>query len=78
MVLEEGNDDIAAIRALIERQFASLAWSPDRPPDWAAFAADLDPAASLYPAARPVKRQSAEGLRRTYAGLGGDDAVVAA
>jgi hypothetical protein len=69
MDIEEGNDDVPAIRALVERQFASLAWSPDRPADWAAFAADFDPAASLYPAARPAKRQSVEAFVGRMQGL---------
>ncbi|MGM0585080.1 MAG: nuclear transport factor 2 family protein [Pseudomonadota bacterium] len=57
-----GNDsgDAAEIRALIARQFASVSWTRDRPADWAAFADDFLPGASLVPAARPAAPKSVE------------------
>ncbi len=53
-------DDVHAIEAVIARQFASLSWTPGTPADWNGFAADFTPEASLYPAARPAKRQTVE------------------
>jgi hypothetical protein len=55
-------DDRRAIEAIIARQFASLGWSPVRSADWRAFAADFFVDASLYPAARPARRQTVEGF----------------
>jgi len=37
-----------------------LNWTTEAPAKWQAFAADFSPEASLYPAARPAKRQSVE------------------
>jgi hypothetical protein len=51
-------DDVQAIEAVIARQFASLSWAPGTSADWDGFAADFFPEASLYPAARPAKRQT--------------------
>ena len=56
------NDDRRAIEAIIERQFGSLNWSPGRSADWQAFTADFFPDASLYPATRPVRRQTVDGF----------------
>jgi hypothetical protein len=47
------SSDVAAIEALIARQFASLNWSPGETADWAGFQADFLPGAVLYPSARP-------------------------
>ncbi len=63
--------DVRAIEALIARQFASLGWAPGAPADWKAFAADFLPGAPLYPAARPVKRQTAEAFVERMKGLAG-------
>jgi hypothetical protein len=52
------SDDHGAIEALIHRQFASLSWAPGKLADWEGFAADFFPQASLYPSARPAKRQT--------------------
>ncbi|MEZ5775554.1 MAG: hypothetical protein R3D33_12845 [Hyphomicrobiaceae bacterium] len=52
--------DERAIVELIERQFASMSWSPGSGPDVAAFKSDFLAAASLFPAARPVARRSLE------------------
>ena len=62
-------DDVGAIRGLIARQFGSLGWAPGKLPDWQAFAADFDPDASLYPAARPVQRQSVQAFIARMQGL---------
>jgi hypothetical protein len=54
------NGDRRTIDEIIARQFASLNWKPGQPADWAGFAADFFPDASLYPSARPVKRQTVD------------------
>ena len=51
-------DDVRAIEALIGAHFDALRWSPGTRPDWARFAADFLPDASLFPAARPARRQT--------------------
>ena len=68
---DENADDIPAIKALIARQFASLSWTESRPANWDEFAADFHPEASLYPSARPVKRQTIEGFLERMKGLAG-------
>jgi ketosteroid isomerase-like protein len=65
------SDDIRAIEALIDRQFASVCWAPGRGADWQAFAGDFFPDAALYPSARPVKRQTVEGFVERMTGLAG-------
>ena len=52
------NDDMQAIKALIAAHFDGLRWTPDTRPDWARFSADFLADASLFPAARPVRRQT--------------------
>jgi Domain of unknown function (DUF4440) len=54
------DSDIAAIRAVIAAQFASLTWSPEKPADWDAFRATFFPDTTFIPAARPARRQSVE------------------
>jgi hypothetical protein len=71
MKIDEHSDDIAAIEALIARQFGSLSWRPDASAEWDAFAADFLPEASLYPAARPAKRFTVEGFVERMKGLVG-------
>ena len=51
-------DDVRTIEATIARQFASLNWRVGTSADWKAFAADFAPDATLYPSARPVRRQN--------------------
>jgi hypothetical protein len=51
-------EEIAAIEALIARQFGSLNWAPGSFGDWTTFAADFSTEAVLYPSARPVRPQS--------------------
>jgi surfactin synthase thioesterase subunit len=60
MEADEHRDDVQAIEAVIARQFASLSWTPGTSAAWDRFAADFFPDASLYPAARPAKRQTVE------------------
>jgi Domain of unknown function (DUF4440) len=64
------NHDRRAIEAIVERQFASLGWSPSRSADWRAFAADFFPEASLYPAARPARRQTVDAFVERMKRLG--------
>ena len=71
MHTDERSDDVRAIEALIARQFASLSWAPGTSADWDAFAADFFPEASLYPAARPAKRQTVEAFIERMKGLAG-------
>ena len=66
---EDRGDDVRAIEALVVRQFASLNWTPDAPADWAAFAADFFPEASLYPSARPARRQTVDAFVERMKGV---------
>jgi hypothetical protein len=52
--MDKISQDEDQIRALIARQFTSLSWGNGTRPEWDAFAADFEPSAVLYPAARPV------------------------
>jgi ketosteroid isomerase-like protein len=52
------NDDVQAIKRLIGAHFRGLRWTPGTRPDWDAFSADFLPDVSLFPAARPVRRQA--------------------
>lgn len=61
--------DIEAIRALIERQFESLSWGPDKPPGWQAFADDFVEGAPLFAARRPVRSQSIDAFVTRMQGL---------
>jgi Domain of unknown function (DUF4440) len=82
METDEHRNDVQAVEAIIARQFASLSWTPGTPADWNGFAADFFPEASLYPAARPAKRQTVEAFIERMKGLGGtklrsfDEAVL--
>ena len=62
-------EDEHAIMMIIERQFASLGWTAQRPADWAGFAGDFLPHAVLYPAARPAKPQSVAAFVQRMKGL---------
>jgi ketosteroid isomerase-like protein len=66
---DESSPDVRAIRAIIDSQFRSLSWSSRRPADWAKFAADFFADASLYPSARPAKRQTVAGFVERMQGL---------
>src|SRR3989337_1928074 len=54
----DATDDLHAIKTLIGGHFDALRWAPGTEADWATFAADFLPEASLFPAARPVRRQT--------------------
>lgn len=58
MAAIEENGDTRAIRTLIAAHFQGLRWAPGTSPDWEAFASDFLPDASLFPAARPARRQT--------------------
>lgn len=58
MATRDQNDDARAIKSLISAHFQGLQWAPNTRPDWATFSADFLPDASLFPAARPVRRQT--------------------
>ena len=51
-------EDAREIRALINRQVASLSWNDVRRVNWPLFESDFLPAAILFPPARPVTPQS--------------------
>ncbi len=61
--------DEKAIRDLIARQFTSLQWSAAQPADWAAFASDFLPCATLFPSARPVAPKSVDAFVERMKGL---------
>ena len=71
MRADDRSADVAAIEKLIERQFASVSWTSQSAADWETFAADFVPAATLYPAARPVERQTVEAFIERMKGLAG-------
>jgi hypothetical protein len=51
------SDDVRQIEALIARQFASLNWTDGAGGQWDVFSGDFLEGASLYPSARPARRQ---------------------
>lgn len=55
MDIRKESVDEEAIRALIRAHFQGLKWTPTTQADWATFAADFLPGASLFPAARPAQ-----------------------
>ena len=70
---EASDHDVAAIRALIERQFGSISWNANRKADWDAFAGDFLPEARLFPAARPVAPKSVEAFIERMQGVAAED-----
>lgn len=58
MAIHENIGDEHAIRTLIGAHFEGLNWTPNTTPDWATFAADFLPDASLFPAARPAQAKT--------------------
>lgn len=64
--------DVEAIEEIIARQFHSLSWQPGSPADWEAFLTDFIADASLYPAARPVRKQLPGAFMERMAGLAQD------
>ncbi len=69
MEIVDQNDDVRAIETLIGAHFNELRWTPATRADWAAFAADFLPDASLFPAARPVRRQTLDAFITRMNGL---------
>lgn len=65
------DEDVRAIEALIDRQFASLSWARGEPADWERFAADFVDDAPLYAAARPAQGQSVRQFIERMKGLAG-------
>jgi hypothetical protein len=53
-------DDLAAIRAVLARQFRALQWEPGRPADWNEFRSTFFADTTFVPAARPAQRRSVE------------------
>ena len=66
-------DDIQAIKAVIERQFAALSWSTENTGDWEAFAADFVDGAALFSAALSVKPQSVDEFLARMKNLAGKE-----
>ncbi len=60
MAIPDDTDDVRAIETLIGAHFDALRWEPGTRADWARFSADFLPDASLFPAARPARRQTLE------------------
>lgn len=60
MAVSDETDDVRAIKTLIGAHFDGLRWSPGVGADWTTLAADFLPDASLFSAARPVRRQTLE------------------
>jgi hypothetical protein len=69
MPLSDDTDEIRAIRTLIGAHFDGLRWSNGVRPDWVKFAADFLRDALLFPAARPVRRQTLEAFITRMNGL---------
>jgi hypothetical protein len=64
-----GNEDVQAIQRLIGEHFEALRWKPGGRADWERFSADFIPDASLFPAARPVRRQTLDAFINRMDGL---------
>lgn len=71
--MTEHTDDVAAIQAVIARQFESISWTADRSADWTAFSEDFLPDATLFPAARPVAPKSVEAFIDRMKGVAGNE-----
>jgi ketosteroid isomerase-like protein len=67
--MDDFDDDVEAIEAIVSRQFASLNWTNASPADWEAFAADFSPDATLYPAARPARPQTIQAFVERMKGI---------
>ena len=63
------NDEMPAIRALIGAHFQGLRWSANTSPDWNTFRSDFLPDASLFGAARPVRRQTLDAFIERMKGV---------
>ena len=63
------DDDLRQIEALVGAHFDALRWKPGTRPDWDRFSADFHPEASLFAAARPVRRQTLEAFIQRMNGV---------
>ena len=63
------SNDVRAIKEIIDRQFRSLDWDEGGDGDWETFAGDFHADASLYPAARPARRQTVDAFVERMRGL---------
>lgn len=71
--MTHSEDDVRAITAVIERQFAALSWSTENTGDWEAFAADFVDGATLFSSTRPVKPQSVDAFLARMKNLAGTE-----
>lgn len=69
MAAIDESDDVRAIRALIGTHFQGLRWSASTSPDWNTFRSDFLPDASLFGAARPVRRQTLDAFIERMKGV---------
>ena len=69
MDVREVAGDETAIRALIGAHFQGLKWTPTARADWAKFAADFLPDASLFPAARPARAKTLDAFIERMKGV---------
>ena len=69
MDIREAAGDENAIRALIGAHFQGLKWTPAARADWAKFAADFRPDASLFPAARPARAKTLDAFIERMEGV---------
>ena len=69
MAAVDQSDDMPAIRALIGAHFQGLRWSANTSPDWNTFRSDFLPDASLFGAARPVRRQTLDAFIERMKGV---------
>jgi hypothetical protein len=60
MAYQEQAIDIHAIKAVIEKQFASASWNSYKKADWDGFSSAFHKAATLYSADRPANAQSSD------------------
>jgi hypothetical protein len=71
-LMVQSDEDARAIDAVIRRQIASLAWSPEREGDWDGFARDFAPGASLIQSPRPVEPRTVPQFVARQQGLARD------
>lgn len=72
---QDEESDRQAIREIVGRQFSSMSWRDGSGPDINAFRGDFLPAATLFPAARPVSPRSLDDFCARMAGLAGSTLV---
>jgi hypothetical protein len=69
MAAVDQSDDMPAIRALIGAHFQGLRWSANTSAEWNTFRSDFLPDASLFGAARPVRRQTLDAFIERMRGV---------